>query len=297
MADRASARSSSQISARSSPKRGSAGGARAGEVDRELRLDPSRPVGHHHDAVAEQDRLVDRVRDEQHGLPVGPATAPRAPPATAHASARPARPAARPSAARAGFTANARARDKRWRMPPEKLVRVGRFEAREPDPAEPAPRHRGALPRAHAAHPQPEGCVVEHAEPGKQPVLLKHERDLRARPDGHPARGRRSPARRRSAAAWTCHSRRARTGRRTRRRRHQMLIPASASTGPLSPRYSFRDVACAEPGRCTIVASGQRLPEPFDYLRNDRVLDVRAPGRPGTTGSSRSGATPPLKAR
>ena len=42
--------------------------ARPRQVDRNHFLDAAGPRGHHHHLVAEQDRLLDRVGDEQHGL-------------------------------------------------------------------------------------------------------------------------------------------------------------------------------------------------------------------------------------
>src|SRR5918993_1831930 len=42
--------------------------ARPRDLDRELAHDAARPRRHHHDAVTEEDRLVDRVRDQNDGL-------------------------------------------------------------------------------------------------------------------------------------------------------------------------------------------------------------------------------------
>src|SRR4051812_3325397 len=47
---------------------GLGGDARARQLDLELANDAAGPRRHHHDAVAEEDRLVDRMRDQHHGL-------------------------------------------------------------------------------------------------------------------------------------------------------------------------------------------------------------------------------------
>ena len=122
-----------------------------------ISLDASRLRGHHHGAVAEQQRLVDRMGDVDHGL------------AGLLPDAAPARPAGwRGSGASSaangssissmpGSVTNARAMAPRWRMPPGELVRIVMAELGEARRASARPRPGRAISRArHAARHQPE---------------------------------------------------------------------------------------------------------------------------------------------
>ena len=174
------------------------------------------PVGHDHDALAEDQRVGVVVRDQQGGdgqIGQHGAQLVRAPP---RASARPARPAARPAAGRAapapGRGPAPRAAAARPRGAP------GRSAASAAD-TQPL-QHRGHAapplgPPARAAR-QAVGHVLGHAQVGEQRVLLEDQADVaparrqvvaarrvveERRAQADRAGVRRAPARRPAAAA------------------------------------------------------------------------------------------------
>ena len=81
--------------------------------------DAARPRAHHDDARREEDRLGDRVRDEDDGRARASARSRAARGSAARVSSRRARRTARPSAAAPARTASARAIETRCCMPPE----------------------------------------------------------------------------------------------------------------------------------------------------------------------------------
>jgi hypothetical protein len=92
--------------------------ARARHVDVEDAIDAPGARRHHDDAVGEQDRLVDRVRDEQHGLARGASqSASRSTRICSRVSASSA-PKGSSISSSGGSCMSARDRA-RWRMPPE----------------------------------------------------------------------------------------------------------------------------------------------------------------------------------
>ena len=209
--------------------------SRARQVDRELRLDPSRPVGHHDDAVAEQERLVDRVRDQQHGLAV------RLPERDELLLQQ---------RARLGVQRGQRlvhqqhAQGRRRTRGPATGAGACRRRARadRPPRSAPAPRPASAAPprrartRAHAAHPQPERGVVEHGRPGNSPCSWKTNAISAAGADRDRAALSASRVRRRSAAASDLPQPDGPQRQTNSPSATSRLIPDRASTGPLSPR-------------------------------------------------------------
>ena len=169
--------------------------ARARQRHRDLGLDAPGPRRHHVDAVGEEHRLVDVVRDEQHrdaqALPhVGQDLLHH------HAGLRSrARRRARPSAAPAGWWP-ARARCPRAASCRPRAGRGSgsRRRAGRPDPSSVRACVSHSL-REHALHLEPELDVLAHRHPGEQRVLLEHHAAVGARA-GDRLRRRASPARR-----------------------------------------------------------------------------------------------------
>ncbi len=131
---------------------GSGGARRPSRVARRARAvgDPGPGRAEDGDAVAEEQRLVDVVGDEDDRgarCPPGPR---RAGAASRRGSARRARRTARPSGPRAGAPASARASWTRWRMPPDRLC--GQLVARA-RPGRPRSSQSSALRPALGARP------------------------------------------------------------------------------------------------------------------------------------------------
>ena len=144
-------------------------------------LQPPGLRGHQHAAVAEQQRLLDRVRHIDHGLA-----------------------GLLPDARQLGLQDRAVLRvERRERLVHQqhrgighegardraalahaagKLVRIVVAEFREPDELERAFDPHGDLARRNAARHQPEADIRLHVHPGEQPALLEHHRVLTAKP-------------------------------------------------------------------------------------------------------------------
>ena len=109
--------------------------ARRQRIDDDLGDARAGTIGHQHDLVGEVDRLVDVVRDHEHGLAglAGRCCAPR--PAACRASARRAPRTARPSAGSSDRSTSARAMPTRCFMPPESSAGLLRSAAGRGRPA------------------------------------------------------------------------------------------------------------------------------------------------------------------
>ena len=197
--------------------------------------DAARARRHDADAVGEHRRLVERVRDEEHGGAESRATGagPRRP--SAAASAGRARRTARRAGCSRGCITSVRAMHTRWRMPPESCAGIARRRSRTGRRASATSRHALVLlRRARAsARRRPNATLPATSSHGKRRVLLEHDADAvgrlaRDRPsfelDRALGRGRQPRdelEQRRLAAA-----------RRARRRRRTRPCGCSRSIGP-----------------------------------------------------------------
>ena len=146
---------------------------------------------HHEHAVAEIDRLLDAVGDEQHRGLVRRSRSPAARPAASRASARRGRRTARPSAGSSGPSSSARASADALLHAAGNLVRVVLLEAVQPDAVDMALADGAALWRAaRRASPGrtrrcPSRCARAAARssgtrgcgPGRAPHRLALDRD------------------------------------------------------------------------------------------------------------------------
>ena len=180
---------------RSAANAGSVPQPRALDVDRRVERDVA--VGQNRDAVGEQDRLVDVVRDEQHRGPVARAELGEQ---RVHADARRARRARR--TARRAATARARARARGRAQPVAPLRPRASWASRARGPRSSTSRERGRPALAYVGAAQSEHDVVEHACPRQEPCVLEH--DGAPRGNDRVALGCRRRGRRARAAACSC---------------------------------------------------------------------------------------------
>jgi hypothetical protein len=183
-----------------------------------------RAVGHHHDAVGQQHRLVDVVRDHHHRVVQVRHDAQHLVLQVARVSASSA-PKGSSSSSTLGSIASARAMPTRCFMPPEispaALQRMRHAHhlqvVQDPVAALGLAAVRAKILLDRDLH------VLVDGQPGQQRVVLEHHRavgagavDLAA-VEEHAAAGWAAAARRRCSAAWTCRSPSGRSARRTRR--------------------------------------------------------------------------------
>src|SRR5579875_657234 len=145
------------------------------------------PRGHHGDSVAEQDRLVDRMSDENHRLALFGALH--------QVEQLLLQDLARLCVERRKrFVHQQHRRIHRERAyeadpllhPAGELIGIALLEAVEPDEMQVVPDPFGDLLLRGAGHRQPEGGVVVDRFPRQEPEVLEHHRDAVLRP-GHPS--------------------------------------------------------------------------------------------------------------
>jgi hypothetical protein len=159
--------------------------ARPPERHVEHLLDAARARAHDRDAVAEQDRLVDRMGDEHHGLAlVGPLHQREQLLLQDLARLRVER------GERLVHQQDRGVHDQRAHQPDallhpaRELVGIMALEAGEPDELEVMHDPRTDVGARHARHRQPEGRVVVDGLPRQQAEMLEHHRYAVGRPAG-----------------------------------------------------------------------------------------------------------------
>ena len=206
-------------------------------------LDAARARAHHHDAVGEQHRLVDRMRDEQHRLA---RREPQRLEVEAHLLARQrVERAERLVHQQQRRVVDQRARDRdALAHAARQLVRIAVGEVGEPDLREQLQCALAVRARLEPAQLDLHEHVGEHVAPVEQHRALEHDAEVGLRPVDDAGR-RRAPrpssagaVRRRAAAACSCRSPTARRSRGTRRRRSRgrsARARASRAPSPSAP--------------------------------------------------------------
>ena len=154
--------------------------ARMRKVDRDFRGDAAGIGRQHEDAVGHQHRFLDVVGDHQDRL------GRHAPflPQIEQVGAQGLRGQHVERRERLVHQQDLRLHDQRPREADAlahaagKLLRIGRFEAVEPDDVDRLQRPLAGLVERHAVGAQADLDIVEHVEPGKQREALEHHRDV-----------------------------------------------------------------------------------------------------------------------